>query len=603
MFEQLNFFDDFMGFADDFKMDSSKKKETILSSPEDYLKKGDKIFDLAKKSYSKKTISEDWLNKLWEIKYSDDKDQRRRKRVENVLSKIARSVTRPILRNMVTCEDTDESVIRLREMLPKGIKVTFEPTDIPPHYLKNKPKEDEKIIRVFVAEDENRNNLSCIGFLRESHSSKLKAARLCSTKENVTDLGELFASFLILKTVNEHILSLRENGVHDRVYEAIMKHPLDESFFFDVFGEKYRECFELRDADVDLLFQKTWWFLNRPIDLKWKSLMEKRFPQLKTDILQEVSSDKKGFEYVKELYQISETECDCTKRPFLFLPYTKVQERYAYLVLTGVVDGFSHFLCKDVYSVMQLYEYAFPMLGESCLISLFLMIAEEKRAVVNQERFTRELSGDYARSYMTKKNIPKSIVKEMETSGFNEYFGYVEMDESVDITLVEEIYKEFVAVKETYLKGMVSTDNSIRFRRLGNHKASGLYYPSVKCLCVDIGHPSSMIHEYGHLIDYTRGELSLKGSFLPIRERYTILLEQNDRKEELKGKYDMDYYLMPTEIFARCFEMYLAVCKGVDNSLLKTTNFSWVYPNEDELLMKEVETYYDNLLDTINKET
>ena len=61
--------------------------------------------------------------------------------------------------------------------------------------------------------------------------------------------------------------------------------------------------------------------------------------------------------------------------------------------------------------------------------------------------------------------------------------------------------------------------NSIRFRKLGNHKAIGLYYPLIQCLCVDLRNTTSFIHELGHLIDHCMddgGQLSEQPAFFNV---------------------------------------------------------------------------------------
>jgi len=187
----------------------------------------------------------------------------------------------------------------------------------------------------------------------------------------------------------------------------------------------------------------------------------------------------------------------------------------------------------------------------------------------------------------------------MQRSHFNEYFGYVEYDEDVDLTKIKIIEEQFVAFKETYFPFINATQNAIRFRRLGNHKASGLYYPVVSCLCVDIHSPSSLIHEFGHLIDYCYGNLSTNEDFLPLAEDYKCLLNKAMKEDEAFGKelsnkskkYNKDYYLIPTEIFARCFELYCKEIKGIKNSLTPST-WGPAYPTGLNFISK-IKDYFD----------
>ena len=112
--------------------------------------------------------------------------------------------------------------------------------------------------------------------------------------------------------------------------------------------------------------------------------------------------------------------------------------------------------------------------------------------------------------------------------------------------------------------------------------------------------PSSFVHEVGHMIDYQKGNLSEQYTFKSVRSRYEELLEDVvDKNTALKAvwygrtKYNRDYYLEPTEIFARCFEMYMLHIKGVINSLLKP-ELDWCYP-EDKDFLELIKNYFDCL--------
>ena len=207
-----------------------------------------------------------------------------------------------------------------------------------------------------------------------------------------------------------------------------------------------------------------------------------------------------------------------------------------------------------------------------------------------EARRTRTLSGEYARSFQTKKNIPDKYLRAMANSGFNDYFGYVEFDADCDLSLVRELHWEYQALAKTV--GIPAyMDTSLRFRKLGNHHATGLYYPMHACLCVDVRFPGSMAHEVGHMIDYHAGHISDSTGFLDVYDCYAYLLRELARttddlglKAKLNGrsKYNLSYYLQSTEVFARCFEMYLVRIIKVDNSLCARRP-GIVYPEDDEL--------------------
>lgn len=235
----------------------------------------------------------------------------------------------------------------------------------------------------------------------------------------------------------------------------------------------------------------------------------------------------------------------------------------------------------------------------------FHAIYEHDRQIVRVRSMLSEHS-EHAKAYMTKKSIPSSVLKEMEGSVLNNYFGYVEFDESCDMDKVSAICDEFIAFHDTYLPNFDTSDVSIRFRKLGNHKAGGLFFPLYRCLCVDVGSPSSFIHEYGHCLDYSRcgSTYSSSADFYPLYTLYKqCVTDKVDGDDGLKGKlkrkgrkYDLDYYLSLNESFARCFELYVVKCLGVNNSICRQSKDSaFAYP-EDEKLIEAIERYFSVLL-------
>lgn len=231
--------------------------------------------------------------------------------------------------------------------------------------------------------------------------------------------------------------------------------------------------------------------------------------------------------------------------------------------------------------------------------SFFRVIAEIKLEQKQTYSYLQELEKSHARSYQLKKDIPKKILSAMKSSGFNDFFGFVEFDEETDLHAVQEIEKEFRALHDTYFPHINSLDNAIRFRKLGHHKALGLYYPSVKCLCVDIRSPESLTHEYGHLIDYSLGSLSTQYAFSGIRSAYTAHLQNQMecnpifRKRMQRRTYGIGYYSTPTEIFARSFELYVSKILAVRNSIVRETFDPDIYP-QDTAFLNKVLAYFNS---------
>lgn len=247
-------------------------------------------------------------------------------------------------------------------------------------------------------------------------------------------------------------------------------------------------------------------------------------------------------------------------------------------------------------------EYRYQMRGVYAILFFLLYDIycderEQERLDVDQKQA--------AKVFQTKKNIPDKYLQVMRNSVFNETFGYVELDEECDLDSFREIEKDYLALnKLCFGEEWNYKDVAVRFRKLGRHHAYGMYFYKLLCLCVDIRHPSSFGHEKLHMIDDLSGGLSRHFDFMEIRERYSLLLnrtvdampEGDPLKKVLKGKskYNLDYYLRPSEIFARCGEIYFTHIHKVKNSLMEP-EYGMEYPVEDNILLEYINTYYSKL--------
>ncbi len=255
------------------------------------------------------------------------------------------------------------------------------------------------------------------------------------------------------------------------------------------------------------------------------------------------------------------------------------------------------------------YYYSPDYTLYSKLVYVFYQVADVFQDVQNEFQHRESLHKKIATAYITKKNIPLSIQKAMDTSGFLNYFGYVEFDEDVDLSAVSKIEEEYKAINKQYFSGSSFTDVTLRFRKLGKHKASGLYYPSIHNLCVDIQNPSSFLHEHFHMLDDQLGDLSLEVDFDGIVKAYkaAFLREMKtldpsiSKKLNGSSKYNLKYFFRRAEIFARCGEIYFNRILKVKSSLLEPT-LTYAYPECKELdtLIKK---YYEQLLNELANST
>lgn len=242
---------------------------------------------------------------------------------------------------------------------------------------------------------------------------------------------------------------------------------------------------------------------------------------------------------------------------------------------------------------------------QAVYFDMFKLLFEEWTLSKKNVQFLIQQKELAATVFQTKKNIPAKYQQVMENSIFNDTYGYVEIDEECDLKLFHEIELEYLALKRTCFRENGDYKGiALRFRKLGRYRAAGIYFPGIGCQCVDIRYPSSFVHEYLHMVDDISGQLSDKYQFLAIREHYSMALKEqlyklpdgDPMRERLLGhsKYNLDYYCQPTEIFARCGEMYFTSCHQIKNSLLKPEE-GIQYPREDDVLLLMLKDYYSKI--------
>ena len=189
----------------------------------------------------------------------------------------------------------------------------------------------------------------------------------------------------------------------------------------------------------------------------------------------------------------------------------------------------------------------------TALVKRLMRVYQQEINYVDFMDYTQQVTKEYAKAFQTKKNIPNSHLAVMKETALNKYFSFIELDELVDLDKFKKAEQEMLRVIP--LLPQSPSKKELRFRRLGNYRAAGLYYPQYQCIVVDIRDIWSFVHEYAHYLDYTYSKepLSISEDFLDITERYHLVFDQLN-KEERVNKNTAQYYKVSTEIFARAFE-------------------------------------------------
>lgn len=571
------------------------------STEEGYLGRCKRLETLARDTFSKrmKGIS---VTKLEELLFSSQFDTKGKMDYGAIVSKIARLFTRPYLRNIVStgdeiCTELEDAVLsRVCLSHPHiNVKISFfegegSQRDYLVRLLKQSVSKSDRdvvsasdaIIEVVFTE-EGFEPITLYGWRDFTHTkhevSYLDRNGLFGHDITCSDLPTFLASLILYRYASDACMEFLAARGEEAEAERLV--------FLEIAARgrmAFDSIWRRRDQDVDEFFGKCFGTKDyRLYNLMEKSGMRSRFLVTAED----------------------EKSCDSVISGFRAIDFM------AAMLVSGKISYIPyHYMLANGRNRPDLFFpttiKCFNSITYFCS-SIFLAIAKEKERQVSKASFFRELEREYehACSYQSKKNVTQKVAGEMEKSIFNQYFGFVEFDEETDVEKVQQIAEEFRAIKDRYLFGIDSSLNTLRFRKLGHHKASGLYYPFLKCMCVDFRQPSSFLHEYGHLIDYTYGDLSEKCDFQAIYTSYCCYLDAQIRGDEKTkkqmasgSKYNASYYKQPTEVFARCFELYMSCCRKVISSLvpLPESFQKSVYPM-DAAFLSMVENYFDKLLE------
>lgn len=607
---EYSFFDDFLSslgfdFTEDLGPDNHHISEDVENEEllggipdnlENYLNREDKLLNLQKEKYLqqiKKYTLPDMEQKLF------DSVPKKEDTFSSVVSDISRRLTRPLLRKMASATDEyADAICSLAFSKDMNLAIIWD--DIPDYDLKTleykfyKFLDADRILGIRVEED-GYEPFTVYGLKNHAHSVGSKNCKFRTYSTLCCDLADFLSVIIIHQQVSNYIYQLLKEGTQDVLYGAFYSRLFDYTYrFTSLHYQEVYPCNRRKEFDENLSLK---WELPKFVNAYHSPWLKWMAENGLITLLPHVPYSK-----IDSILGENEACCilsdeDARRLPYMYLMSHPVPfNEFVYRDRSGRIWGLPSCVgrkgCYTDSDYCELYR------------DLFTLIAEEKNGAKRIVDYYKELNSSYAKSFMLKKNIPQKVLSFMKKSGFNRYFGFVEFDEDTDLTKVEEISNEFSALWETYLQPIDSTENVIRFRKLGQHKAAGLYYPSFGCLCVDVRHPSSLVHEYGHLIDFTYGCLSTMSDFYELRSLYKGALlsymegengEAFRNKMRRKSKYNLSYYLTPTEIFARCFELYVSKILGVNNSIVPDTFDEGIYPQEEAFISK-VKGYFDALL-------
>lgn len=607
--EQLTIFDVFSGFGNVVLLKNPTKelKEEVLSEVDAYLQKGVTLSTLAKEEFDKKMSSFQFVG-LDERVFSflfHEKDT-----YSTIISKFAKSIFRPMLMSIVNPED--EYCRQIKELFSAyHLEVFFadgKEKNVTTRTIVNFPETGEVLLKMVYQVDGT--TFEVYGLKNNAHSASTKNIVL---KRGVVicDLALLLAALYFMEQIN---VAISKDTTYLKRYEFQYPSISAEEFIPEYMKKQFPEGLAdpaAKDWYVHMKSSERVAILEYAVEYSM-DLFGVRIHAIELPKHIEYLSKLEHTQYLQEKGEIRKDVAPiyfdrnelwglCLKN---LVAMIKHGFRFSYLDLLHETPDRKNYWALPLIDKKRYYTA--QQKHANCIKNLFLSMYQVNRQRFRSLKQYEDLKSSYATSYVTKAGIPKATIAQMQKSLFNEYFSYVEFDEKVDLESITEIEKEFTAFKETFFAFINASKNALRFRRLGKHKAAGLYYPHVRCLCVDIRSPGAFVHEFGHLIDYSYGILSdlSDESFHSLYLEYTKLITQEVQKDKDEyarwsgtTKYNKDYYLNPSEVFARTFEIYVTSVLEISNNLV-TKPRGCYYPL-NEVFVQEVESYFENVFETI----
>ena len=251
------------------------------------------------------------------------------------------------------------------------------------------------------------------------------------------------------------------------------------------------------------------------------------------------------------------------------------------LAVTDESDVVDRVLSRNKYVAAPIRERFFSLAAERWTV--------EENLAANR----RYASAHSAGAFEDKLSCDEAHRGAAASSLFARRFAHVEIDDSVDLGQFVRLDREAAELADRGWLPAIGSDNSIRFRLCGRHRAIGVYSPSLKAIAIDPRAPRSGVHEMAHAYDFEHGQLSAKLGFRSILDRQRAALSGMDLTDSR-----LTYWSTPTEVFARAYELHLlstgraSSMTSADVDALRAADPSVVPLSGD---MDAIDGYFDGL--------
>ena len=276
---------------------------------------------------------------------------------------------------------------------------------------------------------------------------------------------------------------------------------------------------------------------------------------------------------------------------------------------------------NKVYSVEDMYNLLnVSFLGEkesAASKDMAELIVESAIAVTNNQVnlslntiHNRESNIFFKRiSCSTEDKLPKYKAIE-RNNRFISYFDSVEVDNNIDTTKFFEIENEFVKLNESLqLKTPLSEKANLVFKDNGQQDFDFIYESKKKKIYININKPNTLCIGLANYLDYNlsnKQTLSMETEFKVVAFQYRNCLEDTANSDDTSlnslsvYKSKKNIFHSPTEIWARCFEIYLHIGNNIRGNIIHSKEHMTIcngYPKINEDLLNRIINYFNNIFE------
>ena len=450
------------------------KKAKILSSADEYLKKGERLTTLAKERFGEmvKHLSfSEVEEKLFNIKLNSYDI------TSSLVPKIATTVVRPLLKALTTFDENDDALKTLKSLVDYDIDIRRANLVGELAYMDRcgatyrLRKKSDKLLKFTLKEDGFR-DLEIYGLWLNAHPKNYKNV-LFKDYSLMGDIAEIIAWLICFTQFNravhnDELIPAIEKKLQD--YSVKAQSLLKAVIVKDTHYGKWADDYE----DIRTLYNNMEGYIGIPLQKRRQpsqAAIEEVCKILGIDeglVARDVTNsyenmkDRNSFELSEKghpLMYVLTSDLDlafCTIDPVNWM--RRVQKKLVYNRFLQPLERVEKY---EQQNNADYKPFSWPEPKEinmggiqrltlSIINKVLEVVFENYKEKVNTLNYLKE-NKSRAKVYQTKKNIPEKVIKMMQESVFNDYFGYVEFDETVDLDSIGLIADEFIAFKESFL--------------------------------------------------------------------------------------------------------------------------------------------------------